>query len=97
MYHESRKICQQKSLVILPLLLNGFYPSIKWYENSKFCLTFKGSCLKQKKKTYTLPNRINFLTVYELDTWSQDLNSDFSLKDCLFGGNKLAKNADPDK
>ena len=28
---------------------------------------------------------------------SRDLNSDFTLKDCLFGGVKLAKNADPDK
>ena len=25
------------------------------------------------------------------------LNSDFTLKDCLFGAAKLAKNADPDK
>ena len=25
------------------------------------------------------------------------MNSDFSLKDCLFGGFKLAKNTDPDK
>ena len=25
------------------------------------------------------------------------MNSDFPLKDCLFGGVKLAKNADPDK
>ena len=25
------------------------------------------------------------------------MNTDFTLKDCLFGGVKLAKNADPDK
>ena len=37
------------------------------------------------------------MIVYELDTWSQDLNSDFTLKDRLFGGVKLSKNADPDK
>ena len=35
--------------------------------------------------------------VYELDTWSRDLNSDIMLKDCLFGGVKLAKNTDPDE
>ena len=35
--------------------------------------------------------------IYELGTWSQDLNSDFTLKDYLFGSGKLAKNADPDR
>ena len=34
---------------------------------------------------------------YELDTWLRDLSSDFILKDCLFGGVKLAKNVDLDK
>ena len=34
---------------------------------------------------------------YELDTWSRDLNSDFTLKACLFVCVKLAKNADPGK
>ena len=34
---------------------------------------------------------------FELDTWSRDLNSDFTLKDCLFRGVKLAKIADLDK
>ena len=38
-----------------------------------------------------------FFYVYELDTWSRDLNSDFTLKDCLFRDVNLAKNADPDK
>ena len=32
-----------------------------------------------------------------MDAWSRDLNTDFTLKDCLFGGVKLAKNTDPDK
>ena len=76
---------------------NCLSPSIKWYENSNFCLVFKGSCLKQKNATYAPPNIIYFFIVFELDTWSRDLNSDFTLKDCLFGGVKLAKYADPDK
>ena len=60
---------------------------------------FKKKLLKKKKTTttYTPNNRINFLIVYELDTQSQDLDSDFTLKDSLFGGFKLAKNADPNK
>ena len=37
------------------------------------------------------------MIIYELDTWSRNLNSDFTLKDCLFGSVKLAKNADLDK
>ena len=35
--------------------------------------------------------------IYEFDTWSRDLNSDFTLKDSLLGGVKLAKSSDPDK
>ena len=76
---------------------NSLSLSIKWYENLNFCLIFKGSCLKQKDATFTPPIIINFFIVYELDTCSWDLNSDFPLKDCLFGGFKLTKNADPDK
>ena len=37
------------------------------------------------------------ITVYKLDKWSRDLNSNFTLTDCLFGGVKLAKNSEPDK
>ena len=36
-------------------------PPVNWYENSKFCLMFTGSCLK---KTYT-PNKTIFFIVYE--------------------------------
>ena len=46
--------------------------------------------------TFTPPNRIHYFIVYELDTWSWHLNSDFSLKGCLIRHFKLAKNADPD-
>ena len=34
--------------------------------------------------------------VDELDTWSQDLNTDFTLKDCLFGSVKITKYGDTD-
>ena len=37
------------------------------------------------------------MTVYKLDSWSQDLNTDFTLKAFLFRGVKLAKNAHRDK
>ena len=62
-----------------------------------FCLVFKENCLKQKKcNLYSSWYNYCFI-VYESDTWSQDLSSDFTLKDCLYGGVKLAKNAYLDK
>ena len=34
---------------------------------------------------------------YTLDPWSRDLNTDFTLGNCLFGTAKLTKNPDPNK
>ena len=42
-------------------------------------------------------SRIRVFIVYKLDTWPEDLKSDYTLKDCLFGAVKLTKNANPDK
>ena len=64
---------------------NSLSPSVRWYRDSNFCLVFKRSCLKQKSATCT-SNKINVVIVYELDAWSYDWNSNFTLKDCLFGG-----------
>ena len=49
-------------------------------------VTFKGSCLKLDKVTFTTRNVANLFIVYELDSWSQDLNTV-----------KLTKNNDLDK
>ena len=65
--------------------------------NSKIREKLKGSCLKQEKVILTLGNVVNFLIIYQLDTWSQDLNTYFTMKDCLFGAVKLNKNVDPNK
>ena len=35
--------------------------------------------------------------ITRLDTWSRDLNAEFTLKDCLFGNFKINKNADTDQ
>ena len=51
---------------------------------------FSGSCLKQDKAAFTHRNEVNFFIVYELDTGSRDLNTKFTLDDCMFG----AVNAD---
>ena len=68
---------------------DSLFPSINWYENSSLWLIFKGNFLIQKNATFTPPNMINFFIAYKLDRWSSDLNSDFTLKDSLFGGVKL--------
>ena len=52
---------------------------------------FKVSCLKQEKVTFTPRNVVILSIVYELDTWSRDLSTDFTLNDCLFGTVKLTQ------
>ena len=63
-------------------------------KNPTFFAIFIGSCLKQKS---FYSSKYNNFFINELDTWSRDSNSDFILKDCLFGGVKLSESADPDK
>ena len=61
-------------------------------------LKFEVSCLKQEDKAaFPQKNEVHFFIVYELDSWSWDLNTDFTLRDCLLEGAKLSKNSDPDK
>ena len=57
----------------------------------------KRSCLKKDKVTFTPNNVVNLFIAYELDRWSQKLNVEFTLKDCLSGVVKLTKNAGLDK
>ena len=40
---------------------------------------------------------VNLHIVYELKMRSQDLNAEFTLKNCLFGNVRITRNADPDK
>ena len=40
---------------------------------------------------------VNLNTCYTLDRWSRDLNTNFTLGNCLFGSVELTKNADLDK
>ena len=69
-----------------------------WIHNSRIRLKFKGSFLKQEDAAPFTPNNVaDLFIVYELDRWSQDTNTDSTLKDCLLGAVKLTKNADPDK
>ena len=47
--------------------------------------------------TFTHRNAVNLYFVYELNTWSKDLNMDFTLGDCQFGALKLTQNVNPNK
>ena len=47
--------------------------------------------------TFTPRNVVNLHILYDLNTWSQGLNADFTLKDCLFWAVKLTKTADPER
>ena len=75
---------------------NSLSPKLRWLNNSKRKKEFKVSCLKQDKLSFTLRNVVNLFIIYVLDTWSQDLNADFILKDCLFGAFELNENAETD-
>ena len=69
-----------------------------WTNTSRIRIKFKGSCLKKEQKTpYNPKIMVNLFIFYELITWSRDLNTEFTLKDCFFGAVKLTKNADTDK
>ena len=76
---------------------NGVAPKLKWIDNSKIAAEFRGSCFEQDKATFTHGNVGDLFLVYELDTQSIDLNTRFTLSDCLFGAVKLTENAHPDK
>ena len=60
-------------------------------------IKFDGICLRQDSISFTHNNVVNFFIVCKLDTWSRDLNTDFTVGNSLFEAVKLTKNADPDK
>ena len=61
---------------------NSLSPKLKWH-SSEMRVEFKGSCLNQYKVTFTPSNLVNLIIVYELDRWSQGLNTYFTLKNCF--------------
>ena len=59
-------------------------------------ISFNGHYLL--KNNISIPEKlINLYISYILSPWSRNLNTDFTLNNCLFGFVKLTKNADPDK
>ena len=57
---------------------------------------FNGHCLKNND--ISIPKKVNNVYIsYILNPCLRDLNTDFTLSNCLFGSVELIKNADPGK
>ena len=59
--------------------------------NLRIRIRFKGNFLKQDKLTFIPRNVETFLIASKLNIWPRDLNTCFTLKDCLFGAVNLTK------
>lgn len=70
---------------------------LKPINNSKIALEFSESFFKKEKATFAHGNVVNVFIVNELDIWSRDLNTKFTLGHCMLGVKKITKNADPDR
>ena len=59
-------------------------------------MRINGHCLIQNN--ICIPEKlVNLHISYTLTPWLRNLNTDFTLNNCLFGSVKLTKNADRDK
>ena len=76
---------------------NSFAPKLTYIHNSKMAPKYEGSCLEQNTEYFDHRSAMNLFILLTLDSWSWDLNADFTVKDCLFWAAKLTKNADPEK
>ena len=75
---------------------NSLTPELNYYDDLKVRVKVTGSCLKQRKLTYTHKTIVNVYIVNELGA-STSNDNDPALKNCLFGAVTLTKNADIDK
>ena len=62
---------------------NSLTPAVNYYD-TKRRVKFTGSCLKQRKISYTHGKVVNIYIVYELGA-STSHNNGPTLKNCLFG------------
>ena len=68
---------QLKNVLLLPLPIT-FFPSIRCYQNSNFCLISKATRLNKKNTTFPPSNIITYFYIYELEKWLRELNFDFN-------------------
>ena len=88
MSQESIKNSQTSDISFAPKLIGD-------YQFKK--VELKAICLRQDSVSFLQKNVVNLYISYESDTRSRDLNTDFTLGNCLFGAVKLTKNDHPDK
>ena len=74
---------------------NSLNPTLNYY-GTKIRIKFTGDCLKQQNITFNHGNVVNICIVYSLSASGSNY-SDPTIKNCLFGGVTLTKNADFDK
>ena len=71
---------------------NSFASELDFIHKARIGANFKVNCLMQDNVSFTYKYVVNSsIVVYEVDSWSRDLNSDFTLVDCLFGAVKVQK------
>ena len=66
-------------------------------ENLRYCQMKERGLKQEDKAAITSNSLVNLFIVYQLDTCSRDLKTDFILKDSLFGSVNLTKDANPGK
>ena len=69
-------------LLVAPV--NSLAPKRKSIYSSKIEIEFKTSCFKVTRAIFTQRNVVN-LFIYELYTWSRNLNTKFTSGDCFYG------------
>ena len=90
--NDNLKESQNESIKPSPITNISFNPEII-YKYLQGKIKWKGICFKKTSISFIHGNVINLYIT--CDTWSRDLNTDFTLRNCLFGTMKL--NANPDK
>lgn len=75
---------------------NSLVPKLFLIHRVGIALKFEGSCLKQNIISFS-HRTVNLFIVYELNTWSRDLNTDFKLDEYLVGAIELTKATDINK
>ena len=76
---ESKELSNEKFKP--PYTTNKILPPKLQWKKCRLRLRSEGSCLKQEDRTpFTRSNVVNLFIACNLDTWSRDLNAEFTLK-----------------
>ena len=65
------------------------------YDGKEISLKFIGDLLKQSRVTYNHGSKVSIFIVYKLN--SHTINTDLTLRNCLYGALKMTKNSDVEK